>query len=422
MTEQRSVTVFYPSRTIGGAQVLFARVAEFLCGRPDYRVAVIDTPDGYIPRFLESRGCDFELVPLGRAGRPHLPARTTCLTALSLWNWFGTRIEPEGETRILLWDLHPFNLVEHTAFSGLYKKLPVEQAVRGLGWLEKRRRANLQRFIEQGIEQRGIVFMCGKNYRYNRRLFDLHAWPDYLPIPIVVPEVDGNPSAARRPADGLAIGWLSRLDGRKTRVLLGLLDDVRETQARHPETPVAVHVIGIGDESAAVVARARALGVSVTMAGRLEGGEIDAYVARAGIDVAFAMGTAALEFAARGVPTVLTPGGVLDDMTLAARYRWLFDSEEYNVSSEPGGESSLTKGLDEIVREIGRPGAFQRLGQRCRRYALDNHGLPAVMERLLVVLDENVFTLDEMARTGVFGTSVYERSLLAAKGVYKRVF
>lgn len=424
MTKNKSITVLYPNRGIGGAQILFARVAEFFCRDSGFEVTVIDYRDGYISKFLDNRKYHFRLIPFGEYERISLPNKTVCLTPLSHWDWFGKSIEAEDETRVFLWDIHPFNLVEHTAFSGLYKNLSVERARSILNLLEKRRSVSLRRLVEKGTAQQGIAFMCGKNYEYNQRLFGIQSSPNYLPIPIVVPEIVRN---TQMPCEGalgrLEIGWLSRLDDRKTRVLFGLLEDIATYQKQNVDSRLSVHVIGIGYKSSAVADLAKSLGVSIHMAGPLKDSALDEYIKTAGINLAFSIGTSALEFAVRGVPTVLTPGSVLDDIVGPAKYRWLFDSEDYDLSSEPHDVSrGVVKGLNEIVREIKSPGAFLRLGRLCRQYAIDNHALPGVMNRLLEYIYEDSFTLGEMRGTGVFENPIQEKFLFLAKDAYKKLF
>ena len=85
--------------------------------------------------------------------------------------------------------------------------------------------------------------------------------------------------------------------------------------------------------------------INAELVGRIENQNLDQFIL-SNIDLAFGMGMSALEFAKLGIPTVFTMGMHIlnNDASLENNYNWIFNSVDYNVTSDP----SLNKHLSYI--------------------------------------------------------------------------
>ncbi len=97
------------------------------------------------------------------------------------------------------------------------------------------------------------------------------------------------------------------------------------------------------------------------------------------VDVGFPMGTSALEFSIRGIPSVLTSAGLpQDDLKQVRAYRWLFDSEGFDITAEEVSMAPSLRTFEEIIADVRNPNLAKRYGRACNAYTLANHSLASV--------------------------------------------
>ena len=51
----KSITFLYPSKNIGGAQLLFARLANHISTKTQTKVQVVDYVDGFLKEYLKDK-------------------------------------------------------------------------------------------------------------------------------------------------------------------------------------------------------------------------------------------------------------------------------------------------------------------------------------------------------------------------------
>jgi hypothetical protein len=412
-----SIGFFYPARSVGGAQYLFARMAEYLLEHTSHEVVLIDYADGFIRSKLGGR--DYRFIEYTDGEHVSIREPLLLVFALSFLPIIEQRFTLPETTRLFFWDLHPYNLVEQLALSGIYKLLSPTNAHRMCSVIEHTRCRKLAHFVENGAATHGIAFMAERNRVYNQQLLAFSAPTPYLPIPIdTTVQLPDYCPAKKNGADAtIHIGWLSRLDPGKTTVLFRLLDDVRDYQKVHGLEAMHVHVIGDGATREKV--EEKCAGINASVAGRLEGTALTEYM-MANLHVGFAMGTSALEFAIRGIPTVLTPGGMSQDNLRQTRiYRWLFDSQGYDVAAEDARRPTGLYAFSDIIQQI-RDSASEHLADQCRTYAIENHGLRNVGDMFADHLAQCTLTYDDLRRLGIFEYTPYERLLFGAKHFFKK--
>ena len=219
------------------------------------------------------------------------------------------------------------------------------------------------------------------------------------------------------PDQTVNVGWLSRLAPEKMPALYRLIDDVRAFQANSGKDKVHLHIIGNGPELQGI--KEKSQGISVTFPGQLEHVALSQYMLEH-IDVGFAMGTSALEFAVRGLPAVLTSAGLpQDNLRQACAYRWLFDSEGFDVTAEETSMASSLRTFEEIIADVRNPNLAKRYGRACNAYTLANHSLASVGAQLEKQLASCSFTYRDLKNTGLTDQTLYERGLFDLKSRFK---
>jgi hypothetical protein len=395
-------------------------MAEYLCKHSSGETAVIDYGDGFIHTYLADTAHRF--LPYDGTTKTAVDDSVVVVTSLSFLAQINTMLNLSEDTRLFFWDLHPYNLVENLALSKVYKKISVTHAGRLATVVEPVRRAKLARAVDEGLASSGLVFMAERNYSFNRALLGIARGPTYLPLPIDARHgihVDTSIGNYRYVnGASVEIGWLSRLAPDKMAALLRLMRDVQEYQQCSGDRSVRVHIIGDGGEAARIAHLAISLGIEVKMPGRIDGHSLTEYVRR-NVDIGFGMGTSALEFAARGIPTVLTLGSFHEDFNLPKPYRWLFDAEGYNVSSEAGTGGAAVRGFSDIIEDYS-VGRAADLGENCLKYVWRNHEISHVALRFKELLASCSFTYGSVRGTGIYQFSAYEKALFALKRVVKQ--
>lgn len=415
---KRKIVFACPGKQIGGASYLFARLAGYLIDHSLLDIAVVDYEDGFVRSYLRDRS--YEWIPFSDERVLEIEDTVDFVCPLSWIPRLGKTVYLASDARLLLWDVHPYNLIEQTALSGFYKSLSVNQARIALTVCESRRRRSMARFVEMGLQNYGLAFMCQKNYLYNKRMFDFRGSPLFLPIAVEAPSVC-NPSRSIVDRDTLNIAWLSRLDSDKLQPILQLLFDIGVYQKRRRLSQLVLHLIGDGNSISRIRRYAASLGVEVVLPGRIEGNALTAYLTN--IDIGFGIGTSALEFAIRGIPTVLTKES---DFRLSQRqggayYQWLFDAEGFDVSVDLTFSQRSHTSFSIIIETIRSPESLAELGQRCYHYVLENHELSRVAHRLVELLSKCTFFYEDVLQSDVHLFSPYEKVLWSFKSLYKRL-
>ncbi|MRR15277.1 MAG: glycosyltransferase family 1 protein [Deltaproteobacteria bacterium] len=416
---------YYPSSGIGGAQLLFGRIAEALIndGR---RVLIVEENNSYISKYLGERKLEFDVVKVPESNHFSTTADDILVLPLSYVFLFRQFVDAAPETRLVFWDLHPHNLIETTAFSKIYKEFPGGRLSSAARLIERRHLHKINVFAAEASSKQALYFMCLRNFSENKEFFKLGFDPIYLPIPIHVMETN-NLSAkdfttSERPLKHgvIHVGWISRMDVDKLRILALLIEDAIQFNKIHDDFKVLIHAIG--DEKACnrALNKKNQLGDVLRLPGVLLGADLDAYLAE-NIDVGFSMGTAALEFASRQVPTVLVPNTDWHKLFEKdrRRYFWLFDSHGYDVAVENFHLESKARDFEAIISHFLR--VEDDLGMKSYNYIMQNHSFNKVFKRFKELTNESALVMADLDNIGLYDSDNLQSFLLALKRFYKEM-
>jgi hypothetical protein len=413
---QNNIGFFYPTRSVGGAQYLFARMAEYLIEHTSYDVILIDYKDGFIRNKLGEKS--YRFIEYNEGDVITIQEPLLLVLSLSFLWLIEKHLNLPIETKLFFWDLHPYNLVEQMALSGFYKRFSPMKAHQICALVERSRCTKMIRFVEKGVAAHGLAFMAERNIDYNQQMFGFFTKAKYLPIPIetIVQLPDQGFIKRHEVGSTLHIGWLSRLDSWKATVLFRVLDDIRAYENMDSHSGIHLHVIGDGPELEKV--RSRCVEINASIVGRLEGNTLTQYML-SNLHVGFAMGTSALEFAVRGIPTVLTPNRVTSENLRQNKiYRWLFDSQGYDIAAEEMKNPESLCSFSTVVQSI-QSSTSSYLGERCKNYAIENHHINNVSALFVDYLSKCTLTYKDILHLGLYQYSFAEQMLFALKGLFK---
>ncbi len=403
---------FYPEMRVGGAQLLFARLAQSLVGR-GHSVRVVDYEGGYVSRTLRSWNvrCEYESWERGN----QIETSDDELFVLPISDFVSNaRIFKRSSMKILLWGIHPNGVLGFAPIPQLMTRLPPNYWSIAFRFLFPTSFKRLKRLFDYLHSNSSLMFMENDNYEYVRGLGVLNqSAPVYVPIP-GPSQVDRTVKASRvLPNDRIHLAWLGRLDSDKL-TALNLATDISNSIAAAKSKPVTMHVIGNGDLEAML---RKTFGSSINphfeFHGPLEGEVLHQFV-RDNIAIGFAMGTSALEFGGCNVATVLLDWSKRKMPLKTYRFHWLHEASNFNIGQPYSHlivRDPKRHDICDLLDTVEEPEVYEDIGQKCGDYVRRNHDLEAVTDRFLHA-SQNANASWDIA-TSLWGKTIIPPDLIA---------
>ncbi len=411
---KKKVAFFYPSRDIGGAQVLFARVADILSCN-DYKVYNVDYGSSFITTSLSELGTEFTHVVINDNNSKKLVLPEDCVYILPLSYVFEINsLFPIGmRCEILFWDLHPYNLIDYSFFSFFYKVNSNLSFL--LKKIETSRICKLKNFLNLANKNNSLYFMCSRNFQTNRLFFDLDFVPSYIPIPVSQMYTKSYSEVpSKNVASELHIAWMSRLASDKVKILNLLICDLITYARSNENIKVVLHVIGGGDSTDEVLFTEY---IEFRYAGVLYEKKLIDYTLDK-IDLAFSMGASALDFAAMSTPTILVPNfaSYSDFQDRENKYIWLHEIDGFDVAVESYHDSALN--IFEVMTQFSEAKS-KVLAEMSRQYVLENHSMDNTVKLISDAIQNTNLTYNELRISEVYKVTFIELLILRIKSITK---
>jgi hypothetical protein len=233
--------------------------------------------------------------------------------------------------------------------------------------------------------------------------------PILLPVPVEVP--DRPVRTSRRTSEALSVAWVGRLYDFKINILVHTLRRFR-AHAIASGRQIVFHVVGGGPREAALQEFDEpSAGFRIVRHGDMSAADLQRLL-RDHVDVVTAMGTAALEGAALGLPVMLLDLSC-GEVPAGYQFRWLHQAHGFELGhtitsadcSETG--DSFPRMMAELETDYAH--AATRDFDYVRRY----HALPVVAARFLAL------AADARLRFGDIPRRVWRKSIL--RRVYERL-
>lgn len=415
------VTFFYPAKNVGGAQILFARVAQYLATK-HIQVVILDYGESYISNYLLENETPFLHLIVNKDNSliSETLSDSILLLSLSFINLIDKALDIPDECRIMFWDLHPYNVIENTFFSYFYKNDQFNSITTTLKIIEKSRLLKLKCYLNLAHKKNGLVFMCRRNFLTNHSFFNLDFQPKYIPVSIDNQEVlntDFHENiTVNRQSNTIRVGWLSRLEKDKVNILNLLIKDLA-IYAQKKNIKIILHIIGEGSYYKFIK---KTNNITICLKGKLLGSELTPYIHQ-NLDIGFAMGMSALEFATRSIPTVLVPSSTLYDYyaSLDKKYIWLHNSTDFDIATE-AHHFKKTLSIAEIFHKFSAS-ELNKLGALSHQYVIENHSIDFVGDLVIDSLKLNTLYFRDIKALGIYNYTLFEKILSNTKVLGKKI-
>ena len=367
--------LYYPPMLLGGAEVLFARIADEL-SRTGVNVTLADDSTGKYRKLVKSSTIEFYPLPDKRPKPVSLSNDTCILTSTLHYPHLYKFFDPKSNPKVIGWSIHPRHLfrslpiIGARAFRNEYLTTFINKYIFRNEWRSAR---NL---LLDAANKKSIAMMDIENRSANEKLFDLNLLGTrYLPIPT-------DPQLSIWPREylydrGLVLGWLGRLCDFKTHSLIRVLKDLDECVRSSRFKIDNFLIAGDGPEFKRIKKFTKTLGFNCSFEGSVAPENVKDIFRS--VNIAFAMGTAALDLAAMSIPVCLVDAsyGPIPD---GYRYRWLFETKDYNLGAVLNNNKRYplenTHRLEDILFDLVE--APEDKGQMCQIYVKSKHNLRSI--------------------------------------------
>jgi hypothetical protein len=359
------VVFYYPSKNIGGTQLLFVRLAQYLQYITNVEVFYVDFVNGFARETLMTSKVTF--IDFVANEKLYLPKNSCVVIPANYLFQIEHIIKNLYEIRLMIWSLHPLNIIpnfyDFKSYSLVSKKI-----LNVIG-------VDLKRLYYVG----GLQFMDHSNYITNSNYFNFQI-PDtsYLPIPVeeVIFQLDLNSKHERLKNHTINISWLGRIDIDKIFSILNLCNEI-ENLSKNKK--FVFYVIGEGSQLEFLQERAIRYSFEIVFLGKLFGEELQSFIVK-NVDVGVAMGTSALEFAKFAKPVILIDVCNKEYSSNTLRYNLLHQTIGYSLGSVfPFKNNEIRKFLfGEALSNILDNYLLE--SHKAQQYVQLNHSIAAVGE------------------------------------------
>lgn len=374
----KSVTFFYPSKIIGGAELLFFRLTLYLINVHNIKVSYIDYFDGVVRKMFQDQNVKIDFLEYKGYNRFELNPDTILITPLS--SIFDVKMYFKGDFKIFFWSLHP---------SGLSDSIKSNLRQKKIGKLLTNAGSDLD-FL---IQKKGVYFMDETNLEYQKDIFHFNNTPDFF-VPIFCDKRIGKRKSVTE--NETHLGWVGRLSDDKIFSLHNIVDHSIAFAKENPIHNLIIHIIGNGGKKNIIEQITLPDNVKIIFLGTLLGEQLTDY-ANTYFDLVFAMGTSALEMASMKKPVVL-----LDfQYTIFQKnnkFRWLFEVENYNVAEKFHENLPRHLSFNDLMKLVRNKNHYT-IGEKCYDYIENYHSINAVGDVIINGLNQSILFFSDLKKT-----------------------
>lgn len=355
-----SIALFLPSRTLGGYEVLFAKLSEYLSDRLNFNVYFIDFEDGMSDslvsstRVMKISTSDFDgIEDIDEKFGLIYPATLS----LELPEYLNKK------AKHFIWYAHPMSIEWLAARNGVSIDLAAK-------------------FLELNSEKGSLSFM------------DWSCWvsaQEYGQFPRSITPVFSSKNgimeaASERKIDfgsRLRVTWIGRLDDDKYPSLEMLMRDL--SLLNFNELSITLNIIGSGNKEGDLRNLSSDLIFETNFLGKIDHDNLRRTVGDLS-DIVVAMGISSVEAALLGIPTIV-PVLPEEDMTMG-RYHWLHESKGYSLGvyqSHINKSEISTFDLNDILYQLKKDERNEISGM-CKEYAEAHHSIELSVSKILFSL------------------------------------
>ena len=387
----KHLTIFYAVRNVGGAQLLFARLAAQLQKSCGWKVQLVDYEDGFIRKHFIKFSIVHDFIVWNDGDKVNL-SDTTLLLGFGELPQALPVFSANKNINVLLWSVHPHNVLAYFRFGFIYRRIPLRLRAKLSSFLEPLTRKKTHLLMDYLNRNNSLIFMDKPNSLYAQCMFSFQE-AKYLAIPISMetPEINKERTINKK---SISVGWLGRLDNNKYNSIVASLNSCSMYSEKY-DCELYFHIIGDG-AALEKLKNSHFSGVKLIFPGVLLDDSLSDYLVQ-NFQVGFAMGTSVLEISKHQIPSVITDYSTKPIPCKEIPYRWFYDSNELDVGEVYGEVSRKPSiSIEDILYVATNKKMNNLIGKLCADKAYSEYEIENVAEKLIDYIDSSKSSFSEI--------------------------
>tara|TARA_B100002019_G_scaffold271787_1_gene266494 strand:+ start:2251 stop:3459 length:1209 start_codon:yes stop_codon:yes gene_type:complete len=374
-----NIYFYFPEKKIGGVSILFLRTAKELEDKFSINTYLIDFEDGFMARNLNNKN---KLIPFEASEDLILDedkTNSSVIVLQSMTPWTIYKNIKLDNAKVVFWTCHPNNFIPNlsflNSFGDKFKKIFLKLFL--YSYYKKSKK-----FVEYLLRENSLFFMDQHSLKNTMYFLDINIpKPEFLTVAI------GKPSKKNKlsPLKKTTFVWIGRLVDFKFFILEKLILDLENLSS---EMNFELKIIGDGPYLKDLILLKSKVSYEISFEREIKNNELDNFLIK-NCSILFAMGTAALEGAKLGIPTILLDISY-KSIKSEYNYRWLYERDGKtmgdNINEIPINlleKNSLEKKLIEYSSN------FENVSKKTLEYFDSNHNLENTCSELIKKVDNS---------------------------------
>ena len=369
----------FPEKKVGGVSILFLRISKNLSKKFSKKTFLIDFEDGYMARSLNDKDKIIKYYPSEKIILDEEKSISSTIIFQSMTPWSIFKNIVSEDSRVIFWTCHPNNFIPDLHFLNFlgdgFKKFFFKVFL--YPYYKKS-----QNFVKYLLNENSLFFMDQTTLKNTSFFLDVSIEnPKFLPIAIE----KSSREKSLLPPEKITLFWIGRLVDFKYFILEKLILDLEKLV---PNLSFSLKIIGDGPYLKNLNSLKSKVSYEISIEQEIENNKLDNYLIN-NCSILFAMGTAALEGAKLGIPTILLDISY-KRINKEYNYRWLYKRDGMtlgenikDVSSNSLGKDSLELRINEYLEN------FEEISSKTFKYFDNNHNLDNTSLELLKKIDNS---------------------------------
>ncbi|MBY3673514.1 hypothetical protein DLR69_15520 [Vibrio paracholerae] len=363
--KMKKIVFYYPSMNIGGAQLLFVRLANEISKLSGYSASVVDFLDGYIANNIN---INVSHIIYENKSRPKVPADCIVVTPISNIINVYNKIELKENIKFIFWGIHPENTIDILRGARYLRKFG-QFGETILKLINIRCYLSIRRAILLGLSKNSVVFMDSANRDRTFKFYNIHqTYNSFLPIPVPVEsELQDGGAVSKR-----SVAWIGRLSSEKIHSLIYSMTELDKIGKFN------FHIVGDGKYRHLLNSQCYK-NLNIIYHGYIKNTGLSRLLLDNKIGLVFAMGTSVLESGMMALPSILVNPSY---EPISPNYSpdWIYEAQDYTLGKFEYNSKDLS--FRDMINDYLLDDK-NLIGLKCRDYVLRNHSLCSVTSKLL---------------------------------------
>lgn len=361
--------LYYPSKSIGGAQTLVARVASALQYK-NHNVSIVDFEDGVYAQLVDTSRINIINID-NIKDKVYVQENVNVITPACFIDNIYEKIDLKEGDKLLFWVIHPYNLIVNLFLYKTFESLNPHLMRFFIKLTHKKDLIRIRQVVENCIENNRLVFMDGEGMKISRTYLGFQSNPQFLPIPI-----KKTSKVKTTKNTHVHSCWLGRVEDFKTSMLICVLNDF----VKCCNSSDLFYVIGDGKDLE-IIKQKYYDQEQIKFLGGISLKKLDNFLIE-NVNLMFAMGTSALESAKLRIPTILLDVSYEKEIR-GYKYSWLYQTDKFCLGRVLTNE--LKKNSNGITFQEVMSEMHSNYEQQCKKvydYFLFNHEISRTIQEI----------------------------------------